>query len=104
MQQGHFRAALTKAKLLAARYAPYSLTDTFASYLLSLGATIVHVSSQPGHSGNAVTLAHYATVIEAIDEFQTPPQLSDGEVSADLLSQPSGHRVVTDSKKRPING
>jgi hypothetical protein len=79
------------------------LKDTFASYLLSLGAPIVHVSRQLGHSSIAVTLAHYATVIEAIDEFQTPPQLSDGEVWADLLSRPSGHRVVTLPKEESRN-
>ena len=53
-----FKAVLVRAGL--PKFPLYSLRHTFASHLLAMGAPIVYVANQMGHSKPTTTLQHYA--------------------------------------------
>ena len=65
------------------------LRDTYASQLLSAGVQLGYISRQLGHSGVAVTSAHYARWAGG-DEYRPPIALASGEVPADLLARLGG--------------
>jgi integrase len=73
-----------KAKIGARQ--PKDLRDSFASWLLSLGAPIAWVQTQLGHSDWSTTARHYGRWIEAA-AHRPPPALLHGEVWPDLLSR-----------------
>jgi hypothetical protein len=64
-----------------------NLRDTFASWLVSLGAPVAWVSESLGHSNWAVTAHHYARWVEDAAGRQCTPGLDSGDVWPDLLAR-----------------
>ncbi len=81
----HFDEVLRRAGL--AGHTPKDLRDTFASWLVSLGAPVAWVSESLGHSNWAVTARHYARWVEDAGAGRGIAQLDTGEVWPDLLAR-----------------
>ena len=84
-RQRHFDVVLRRAGL--AGHTPKDLRDTFASWLVSLGAPLVWVSNALGHSDWSVTARHYAKWIEDSGAGRVNAQLDECEVWPDLLAR-----------------
>ncbi|MBW2691436.1 MAG: tyrosine-type recombinase/integrase [Deltaproteobacteria bacterium] len=70
-----------------AGHTPKDLRDTFASWLVSIGAPVAWVSESLGHSNWAVTAQHYAQWMEDSAGRQFTPKLDSGDVWPDLLAR-----------------
>ncbi len=70
-----------------AGHTPKDLRDTFASWLVSLGAPVAWVSESLGHSNWAVTARHYARWMDDAARQPLTPKLDSGDVWPDLLAQ-----------------
>jgi integrase len=81
----HFDEVLRRAGL--AGHTPKDLRDTFASWLVSLGAPVAWVSDALGHSNWAVTARHYARWMDDAARQPLTPQLDSGDVWPDLLAR-----------------
>ncbi len=77
-------------------YTPKDLRDTFASWLVSLGAPLPFVQAALGHSNWAVTAEHYARWVPEVDGMEAP-RLQPGEVWPDLLA-----RVMEEDSPRHV--
>lgn len=101
----HFDVVLSAAGLTG--HSPKCLRDSFASWLLTLGAPLGYISRQLGHGDVSVTARHYARYVD--DEDREPIFRGPGDVWADLIARidsvartenylvarPPGHRLTT---------
>jgi len=78
---------------------PKDLRDTFASWLLTLGAPIPWVSEALGHADWAVTARHYARWIPGGDDNE-PLRREAGEVYPDLLARLAPFGAEGDATRR----
>ncbi len=81
----HFDEVLRRAGL--AGHTPKDLRDTFASWLVSLGAPVAWVSESLGQSNWAVTARHYARWMDDAARQPLTPKLDSGDVWPDLLAR-----------------
>ncbi len=81
----HFDEVMRRARL--AGHTPKDLRDTFASWLVSLGAPVAWVSESLGHANWTVTARHYARWMEDAAGRQFTPKLDSGDVWPDLLAR-----------------
>ena len=70
-----------------AGHTPKDLRDTYASWLVSLGAPVVWVSESLGHSNLAITARHYARWMDDAAGRQFTSELDSGDVWPDLLAR-----------------
>ena len=70
-----------------AGHTPKDLRDTFASWLVSLGAPVAWVSKALGHSDWSITARHYAKRMEDAESGRVVGQLQEGELWPDLLAR-----------------
>jgi hypothetical protein len=66
---------------------PKDLRDTFASWLVSLGAPVAWVSESLGHANWAVTARHYARWVDDAARQPVTPLLDSGDLWPDLLAR-----------------
>ena len=84
-RERHFDVVLRRAGL--AGHTPKDLRDTFASWLVSLGAPLPWVSKALGHSDWSITARHYAKWMEDAGAERGIGQLDEGELWPDLLAR-----------------
>ena len=95
----HFDEVLRRAGL--AGHTPKGLRDTYASWLVSLGAPVAWVSESLGHSNWAVTARHYARWMDDAAGRQFTSELDTGDVWPDLLARVGATIAPESTPKRP---
>jgi integrase len=93
----HFDEVMRRAGL--AGHTPKDLRDTFASWLVSLGAPVAWVSESLGHANWAITARHYARWMNDAAGQQFTPKLDSGDVWPDLLARVG---ATSDPEATPI--
>jgi len=95
----HFDEVIRRAGL--AGHTPKDLRDTYASWLVSLGAPVVWVSESLGHSNLAITARHYTRWMGDAAVRQITPRLESGDVWPDLLARVVATIAPESTPKRP---
>ena len=95
----HFDEVIRRAGL--AGHTPKDLRDTFASWLVSLGAPVAWVSQSLGHSNWAITARHYARWMDDATRQPRTPELDLGDVWPDLLARVGAAITPESTPKRP---
>ncbi len=95
----HFDEVIRRAGL--AGHTPKDLRDTFASWLVSLGAPVAWVSEALGHANWAVTARHYARWVDDAARQPVSPELQSGDVWPDLLARVGATIDPESTPKRP---
>ena len=82
-----------------AGHTPKDLRDTFASWLVSLGAPVAWVSESLGHANWAITARYYARWMEDAARQPVKSELNSGDVWPDLLARVG---ATSDPEATPI--
>jgi integrase len=93
----HFDEVMRRAGLTG--HTPKDLRDTFASWLVSLGAPLAWVSESLGHANWAVTARHYARWVDDASRQPVTPELDLGDVWPNALARVG---ATSDPEATPI--
>jgi hypothetical protein len=84
-----------------AGHTPKDLRDTYASWLVSLGAPVVWVSESLGHANLAITARHYTRWMDDAARQPVTRELDLGDVWPDLLARVGATIAPESTPKRP---
>ncbi len=101
MRVGTAHEVMRRAGL--AGHTPKDLRDTYASWLVSLGAPVAWVSESLGHANWAVTARHYARWVDDAARQPLTPKLDSGDVWPDLLARVGGDNHPRIAPESPAN-